>query len=70
MYEGITCVHVTHTLFMHLHFGGGLVLFVCLFYFWGEEERCNLDTFSSQLGDLYEQFKIISFSVSSFLWQP
>lgn len=44
-------------------------LFVCLFHILGGGQH-NLDTFNTQLGNLYEQFKIISFSVSSFLFQP
>lgn len=33
VYEGITCVHVMHTLFIHLHFWGGLFcLFACFIF--------------------------------------
>lgn len=45
---------------------GFLCLFACVIFFEGEG-GCNLDTFNSQLGDLYNEVKIISSSVSSFL---
>lgn len=45
---------------------GFLCLFACFIFFEGER-GCNLDTFNSQLGDLYNEVKIVSSSVSSFL---